>query len=67
MEQALKDERLELMLKHTSHRQTIANLRTEQKAWQDRITEIDRIELRENLNLDGEDTQILLDTKVSLG
>jgi hypothetical protein len=67
MDQALKDERLELMIKHTSHRERIANLRAEQKLWNDRITQIDRIELRESLNLDGEDTAISLDTKVALG
>ena len=52
MEQALLDERLELFLKHNGHREQIANMRKEQKAWQDRITEIDRLETIEKLNPD---------------
>ena len=50
MDKALQDERLELMIKHTAHRETIAQLRKEQRTWSERIAEIDRIDTIERLN-----------------
>jgi hypothetical protein len=58
MDEALKSERLELHLKHADATQKIVNLRAEQMEHHKRITQIDRIELRENLSLDGEDLAI---------
>ena len=49
MDEALKSERLELHLKHADATQKIVNLRAEQMEHHKRITQIDRIELRENL------------------
>lgn len=52
MEQALKDERLVLHLRHNEAREKINALRAEQLAHHKRITEIDAIEQGENRNLD---------------
>jgi hypothetical protein len=67
MEQALKDERLALMIEHASLDQKCEALQAQKLPLHQRITEIDYIELRESMNLDGNDTQLVPGGAVSLG
>ena len=67
MDQALHDERLTLMIEHASLDQKCAALQEQKLPLHRRITEIDRIELRENLSLDGNDIMLAPGGAVSLG